>query len=314
MNDQGKTKGRPRDHLAPLDPVERSATVATLRFLRREKKMKAPAICDELSTFSEKFYKLVASGDALGAIEGVDEPNFLPDETTIRRAINIGAASDAILLGLNLWLKDGYSHLYKRHRHEEMVRANEVFVRASRAVLGGDDKLELSRINQLQGRYRLIRPYHLEPRRKAIAELFTIGTNASPYECCVISKFENEHGRADGTEASGRIVPHAQRAMVLLGNSLAGRSHLILHFDHIAIDGHSKMAVAMRGIVIASIGSHPSSAYPLQCIRLEPDDAFEPHVLSAEEVGRLPQSAKQALDRGSVYWNAEDYTPWGQKR
>lgn len=309
MPETPKQKGRLPDHVKPLGPTERSATLATLRYLRDEHRMRARAMCDAMLAFA---------GEYIGPVhdearkDNGDLPHFAPDETSIRRAMNRNRVSDPIALALNLWLKSAFSHLYHRHLHDELIRTEEVFVRTTRVVLGGDGALKLQRIRQLEGNYKLVRPHHLDPGKAAIAEHFRIGGIRSPYECSLVSKFQNDYGRPSGTTVNGRIVPHSNRLIALMGN--ATKAQLVIHFDNLEIDDHTNTASAMRGIMIASVGNLPSSAYPIQCIRVDPDEEFQPHVLTSEEVARLPKSAREALTRGSVAWRSEDFRPFARKR
>lgn len=309
MSGTSKAKGRLSNHLKPLGQIELAATLATLRYLRDEKRMSAREMCEGLSNF-RSIHEGPIHDETREDNDGL--PHFFPDETTVRRGLKKNRVSDPIALGLNLWLKTAFSHLYQRHLHDELIRSEEVFVRTTRVVLGGDGALKLGRIRQLEGQYRLIRPHHLDPGRSAIMELFTIGGTTSPYECSLVSKFDNEYGRPSGTTVTGRIVPHSNRLIALMGN--ATKAQIVIHFDSLEVDDHTNTTSALRGIMIASVGNLPSSAYPLQCVRVEPGEPFKPHVLSADEVGRLPKSAREALTRGSVAWRREDYRAFGRKR
>jgi hypothetical protein len=291
-----------------------AAVIGTLRELQESNPdLTLESILDELNNYFCEYYSPES------AIFHLQESDFQPDKATISKIINgkVGHNSN-VMKAIYLWLFHKNKYIIDKKQYGEELKREEREMMAVKSILGHNEPLDRDDIKRWSGDYVLYRPFHLDPLNRVQACQFTIGQKTSDFACRLTSEFSDERGRTRYNVAKGKFVPCGYDkgyALLLLNkgysdgmpHSRPAAGHYALHINQRGEDlgGPYGPVLDMSGVMVAAIGNIPS-AWPFFVRRLEADEIFTPHVLSADEYLKLDEKIQAQLDLGAVHWQPKN--------
>jgi len=296
---------RKKNHKKPLPAATTEAVCETLIDIARDRKWDPTRIAKEIQEFYFEHDTVFSFKD-----DELIEEDFLLHTDTIRRIIaDCRIASHGTAKSLFLWL----SAKFPVELRSRLTASKELFVASCREAFGHTPNPRPDKMERFSGRYKLFRPFHMDPRHRFTVELLTIGSSDSPFDCSLSCRYV-EDGILRGTDSKGHAVPHGPKIFLLLSVEGDRHSNLLIYFDRVERDyiirqnGEERDVIGMSGNMIASVGTiDPASAWPCFARRLGPDEDFEPFTSADGDIAALPERAKDALARGAIYWRAEDF-------
>lgn len=323
MNASGDvSRGRPRS--AGLKPLSEVDALATIECIAAVKQLEHWNGTQFLEAFAGAHMALEDEDYVEFSRQDVD---FGAEPSTLSRLSRTNYSTRSrYLKGLYLWFSKCYGNILKEKQSEERLYRDE------RQVLRLGDLLgtELDRLSPhfpeaaapFLGTYKLYRPFHGDPLNQIQVSKLTMGSKKSPFTCKIEScHFDERLGEDRTIIGLGKFVPNKRNAATAIfqlenaaapepeyiGNrGLGGNYILTIHSPEWGTDDHGSHLSFFSGIMVATLGNKPPSAWPVFAMAHRSKKKLEPHVLSAAEMADLPQIVPEELSRGGVYWNEQD--------
>lgn len=255
------------------------------------------------------------------------EVRFNPEASTLSRLSRLKySKSSPYIKGLYLWFSKDYGNILKIKQSEEKLYGDEQQVLRLGDLLGTSfGKLAphfIEAATKFVGTYKLYRPFHADPLKRIQVSKLIVGSDSSIFTCRLESShFDERLGENRINSAVGKFVSTSDKAATAIlyanessglepdyeRNSGYGGNYIInIHSPEWRSDEKGHHISFFSGIVLATIGNKAPSAWPLFAMAHRSDKDFEPHVLEADEIQKLPPLALAELSRGGVYWNEQD--------
>lgn len=298
-------------HKNPLSDKTKVAVAKTLIKLAESSGWKPVRIGKNLEEFYLKYSSVAAFGDP-----ELLHADFYPNPATIKTVLaEVRIPSDGTAKALYHWLKTDYESVLR----DVTIEEGEPFVKYCRTAFGHSLGAKPERMAEYSGRFKLYRPFHLDPLNTIAVELLTIGDEESPFDCTLLCQYDVD-GVREGAFSVGKAVPHGSRVFMLMQVGKDRNSNIILFFDRSERDSQQTAenkeppVVGLAGCMLAAVGTFdPASAWPCYAQRLRDNDPFEPHLLAKSDLMTIPTRARHALARGAIYWNHDHYPfPFGK--
>jgi hypothetical protein len=240
-------------------------------------------------------------------------PKFEADDNVISRCLSQGYIPYRQLVNaLYLWMSIDFAEVYRPIEDEERMQTSEIAVSAIKELLAHGSDLNFDKARAFAGTYSLYRPSHVNPNGEIRVSRLVIGLEAqadgerSEFNCTYESRY-NEDGRPRATFATGKIIPHYNRALAILTTRAKGS--FVLMFDDITADHSERQYDSMGGIMIAA-AANASSAWPIYAVRTDAA-AFEFKRYTADQLPDLGRGPWDRLRRGNIYWADETFPGFG---
>jgi hypothetical protein len=297
--------GRKSKHLSPLSDVDKHAVAELISELATTQGWTPTMI----------FRMLGKAIEAIGSEDLIDYAEFDPDLKTIKKLIESKEPiNDWHMWGFFLWLRNDYGKDLLDKQIGEQLKRKEQGIVSLRGLLGIWSQVNSGDMKSIQGDYKLYRPSHVAPMAKIIVSKLTVGKEDDYFHCALSSKFNDTYGTERTDFFRGHIVPHGQKLMAIMFDSVTNyeepgvrfsersiKGNLVLHFDDVDYTANDEAVRGLNGIVLMSVGAGPASAWPIIARRAE--EGFEPCELDASDFASLPEPIQDSLGRGAVHWN-----------
>ncbi|WP_109260662.1 hypothetical protein [Hyphobacterium indicum] len=188
-----------------------------------------------------------------------------------------------------------HSFCYYRHNKQylDYIRMNQIEEKepiyfhfnalTSESSVKSEAFLELYR-----GTYRLLRPSPFNADEKFCECVLTIGSESSPFDCRLVTRFTDAHGRERTSIADGKIIPDTDHATAIFGFQQAGMG--VIQFDTVELDhGEQRKVLDLKGLMLVDLkGSGPASAWPVYAERVE-NQEVQAREIEVADISDLPQ-------------------------
>lgn len=300
-------RGKPRLAGEEL-PIERQrAAVRALALVRKSEGWTIRNCQDEL----ERAGRVIAKSHSEDCARYC--PKFEADDNVISRCLSQGYIPYRQLVNaFYLWMSIDFAEVYRPIEDEERMQTSEIAVSAIKELLAHGSDLNFDKARAFAGTYSLYRPSHVNPNGEIGVSRLVIGLDAqsdgegSEFNCTYESRY-NEDGRPRATFATGKIIPHYNRALAILTTRAKGS--FVLMFDDITADHSERQYDSMGGIMIAA-AANASSAWPIYAVRTDAA-AFEFKRYTADQLPDLGRGPWDRLRRGNIYWADETFPGFG---
>lgn len=280
-----------------LSGAEIKALKAALRYLSKKKRLSYKAMVKVLDT-AKTDPAVRARAKELGF--NPDQLGYGLSDTTLNNfatKTNHLPKDDSVVFGLYVWLRTKHPDAWDQVAVQKAHIKVDPFVTGLREIYGRDP-IDPAKIDALTGAYALYRPHFLNPEEEVMRCHLQIGIDKNPYGCTLQMRYAI--GRESVTvTAKGKIVPHQDRATLILSDGVQGA--FLLYVDALTRAGDRNHALTLAGTLIASADNRQSGASPFMAIREA--QQVEPGLIQRDH--RLPPEVRARLSFGLVDWDPD---------
>lgn len=208
--------------------------------------------------------------------------------------------------GIYLWMREYYGNDLKISVMEETLRQKEQLIHSFNKLFGYDE-LNTDIAGAIGGHYNLYRPFYSDPHERIIVQRLIVGEGDSIFNCTITGEYEVSPNDFVRDEFKGKIIPQGDRVAAVLRIPNNFRGSMSIQFDELDINSGGSEVKSMSGLMVTTIGNARSSAWPILADRVKADEPINHPIISRSEFGSIPAKVLEALDRGSVHWNAKHY-------